>query len=699
MFGFLYVREHPSYENTCKVGITYNIPDRESTYATGELHRGKFSIVFKINLDSESDLKTIDKGFKIKFNRLNIYYDGGSEFFHQDVKSEIESYLQSISLSYSRLTEEEINTLTRNKRERQGINEGIASSITPRTYQVEIIKKSVQHFQTNDKGILNLICGVGKTLISLWITQELKCNTFLVGVPNILLLNQWKQVIHELFVDIPCLIVSSGITHEEIISFLTKHAKRCVILTTYASCHKVYSATESISFEFKMKINDEVHHLNSASHSMEEGKKEYIQMLYIASKKQLSLTATLKEIENEGAISNTSIEHFGKIIDTKCLLWAIQNNILCDYVVQTIILKQDHADDLFRHFQVFEKNKRLFLSAYISLKSIIDGNAHHLLIYSNSQIHSCQIITYIKLLLEDGYFHIPGLEYSDYHSNLGTKEQQKILSQFEKADYGIISCVYCLGEGWDFPKLSGEVFSENMTSSIRSVQSALRGSRKNRDEPGKISKIILPILNPDDWTDSNPDFKKVTEVIYQMAQEDASILQKVKAYQIDSKPPRQKKLKEEEDVNFGEYDEEFTKHLRLKTINRNTFGITYAKAKNIIADYHIKSRAEYNELCERDIRLSLYPETTFPGQFTNWVDYLSIERVYYNLEMCKKKTSEYMRENHELSQQSLNLIEISRRLCVLDALFPPYDLWVDYYKNELVDIIVFSNKKKGMIRI
>jgi hypothetical protein len=61
MFGFLYVREHPSYENACKVGITDNIPDRESTYATGELRRGKFSIVFKIELDSESDLKKIDK--------------------------------------------------------------------------------------------------------------------------------------------------------------------------------------------------------------------------------------------------------------------------------------------------------------------------------------------------------------------------------------------------------------------------------------------------------------------------------------------------------------------------------------------------------------------------------------------------------------------------------------------------------------
>ena len=58
------------------------------------------------------------------------------------------------------------------------------------------------------------MCGVGKTLISLWITQELNSNTILNGVPNKLLLKQWEEVICVLFQSVPYLIVSGGVDTE-----------------------------------------------------------------------------------------------------------------------------------------------------------------------------------------------------------------------------------------------------------------------------------------------------------------------------------------------------------------------------------------------------------------------------------------------------------------------------------------------------
>ena len=78
------------------------------------------------------------------------------------------------------------------------------------------------------------------------------------------------------------------------------------------------------------------------------------------------------------------------------------------------------------------------------------------------------------------------------------------------------------------------VFAENMHSNIRIVQSALRPIRKNINEPYKRAKIILPILDNDDWfgNNNNSDFKKVKEVIYHMGLEDESITQKVKVVNI-----------------------------------------------------------------------------------------------------------------------------------------------------------------------
>jgi superfamily II DNA or RNA helicase len=700
-------------------------------YATGELRRGKFTRVFKIDLESmgpspdltdrEKDrLKTIETNIKDMFHMFRVYYDGGTEFFDRDIMTEIEPFLQFIGLDYTCLSEEDICSLTRCKRIKSatnvsGTSRGTSDSGTsdsgtsdsgtsdseketetngkvPRPYQTEIIDLSIAHFQTNDKGILDLICGVGKTLISLWITQGLGCNTFVVGVPNTLLLNQWSQVIHEIFGSIPCLIVSSGKSVQEISAFLNNHPTRCVVLTTYASASKVEKSTKRISFEFDMKIQDEVHHLTSKNMDKDSDKKEYIRMLYIPSKKQLSLTATLKQLEGEGTISNTDAQHFGSIIETKCLLWAIQKNILCDYQIQTMIIDEDRSAELFAHFRVTEENdQRLFLSAYASLKSIADGNSHHILIYSNSQEHSSQMKQYIKLLLMNKYFNISGLYYSDYHSKMNKNTQDKILSRFDTAPFAIISCVYCLGEGWDFPKLDATVFAENMTSNIRIVQSALRANRKNNQEPDKISKLILPILNQDDFQD-NSDFKKVREVVYQMGQEDVSILQKIKVYRMDGKPYKRVD-RGEKTLVFGEYDDAFTQRLRLKTIDRSALGLTYAKTKNIIASKELKSKQEYRDLCEKDIRLPLDPETIFHGQFTNWVDYLSFKGDYYELDTCKQKVAEYMRD-YDLRRFKHDLFSITQKVCSFDPLFPPPDIWVDYYQTELDKIILFPNKKK-----
>jgi hypothetical protein len=283
-----------------------------------------------------------------------------------------------------------------------------------------------------------------------------------------------------------------------------------------------------------------------------------------------------------------------------------------------------------------------------------------------------------------------------------SKDQKGIINNFEKTKFGIITCVYCLGEGWDFPLLDGVVFAENMTSNIRIVQSALSASRKNKKDVNKKTKIILPILNRDDWLENNEnsDLKKVREVIYQMSLEDETITQKIKVFRINIEKQKPKKIEKEEKEmvdEFGEYDDELTQKLRLKTIRRTALTTTYEKARKIIADKNIKSKESYYELCERDNRLSKEPEIAFKGQFTNWIEYLSIERVYYDLETCKNKVSEYLLLYPEIKKHYLDLSIVSNELCKIDILFPPNGLWVEYYNvKDLRDIITITNKKKKM---
>jgi len=719
--GYIYVRNHPSYDidDACKMGKANNIPERDTQYATGEIKRGYFEVVFEVSIEK---IGIIELLLQNEFRELNVQYDAGTEFYNKKIITLIEPYLIMIGIKYKKLSKQEISDLVRCNRVKKTIkkinvqllisilkskktNKQIVSYV-PRNDQTAIVEKSVIHFQQHDKGMLLLMCGVGKTLISLWITQKLNLNTILIGVPNKLLLKQWEEVISILFQSVPYLIVSGGVDAENIIQFLENNKKNCIIITTYSSSHKVYTATQNIRFVFDMKLLDEVHHLTSSNMQLEYNTKKYIQMLNIPSVKQLSLTATLKQLESardDGiVVSNDNVEYFGEIIDRKCLLWAINENIICDYVIQTIITNEEQLEQQLSRFHIIEENeKRLFLCAFASLKSINDGHSHHLLIYSNNKDNSSKLNHYIKLLLDDNYFDIPDLYYSNYNSEMKSKAQTEIINNFEKANFGIITCIYCLGEGWDFPLLDGVVFSENMSSNIRIVQSALRASRKNKNDINKKTKIILPILNRDDWLEKNknPDLKKVREVIYQMGLEDETITQKIKVFRIDieKQKPMSRKKEERKLINeFGEYDDELTQKLRLKTIKRTALATTYEKARKIITDKNIKSKESYYELCEIDNRLSIEPEIVFNGQFTNWIEYLSIERIYYDLETCKNKVGEYLLLYPEI--KNINLSIVCSKLCKIDSLFPPNGLWVEYYDiKDLQCIINIKYKTKKLL--
>jgi superfamily II DNA or RNA helicase len=727
--GYIYIRFHESFiiYNMCKLGKAQNIPDRDAQYATGEIKRGYFEAVFEVSF---TKMGIIERLLQYEFREFNVKYNAGTEFYDTKIITLIEPYLIANGINYRKLSNQEISELVRCNRVRTIMKKiNIKSFIhilkskrpisyipindqtienneiyNPRDYQETIIKNSYEYFKINEKGLLIIPCGVGKTLISLWITQELNPNTIIIGVPNKLLLEQWKDVIVVLFQHVPCLIVSSGVDIEKIMRFLEHNQTKCIVITTYSSAHKVYTATQNIKFIFGMKLNDECHHLTTRNMYLAETTKKYIQMLNIPSVKQLSLTATLKQMEtmcDDGiVVSNDNIEYFGEIIDRKCLLWAINENIICDYVIQTIITNEEQFEQQVSIFNIIEDNdKRLLLTPFISLKSISDGHSHHLLIYTNNQYNSLKVFKNIQMLLDNNYFDIPDLYYSNYHSEMNSKDQKEIIQNFKKAKFGIIICVYCLGEGYDDHNIDAVVFAENMSSNIRIVQSALRASRKNKHQPNKITKIILPILNKNDWLENNnnSDLKKVREVIYQMGLEDETITQKIKVFriEIEKQKPREKEKKGEIVNELGEYDDELTQKIRLKTIKRTALAITYEKAKKIIADKNIKSKESYYELCEKDNRLSKEPEIVFKGRFTNWIEYFSIERIYYDLETCKNKVSEYLLTYPDLKKYYLNLSIVINELVKMDSLFPPNGLWVEYYNvKDLRDIITITNHKK-----
>ena len=694
MLGYIYIRQHPGYDiyNACKLGKTTRIPERDSQYATGEIIRGEFILVILIDYNN---ITLIEKMLQNYFKCLghHVSYDGGTEFFNIAIVDMIIPYLCLTTINFRVLSYQEICELSRRERVKS-INDLLArhkinlrrykhnynplivpkiSAINiitpiPRPYQEDIITMACTHYETNYAGLLSLICGTGKTLISLWIAQRILAKKILIGVPNKLLLKQWAHVAEIMF-NFPLLLISGGTTTANISHFIAG-IDEFIIITTYASAYKIAS---SIAM-FDMKILDEVHHLTGAVIK----EKSFLQILQITSKKQLGLTATLKHITS--GVSNDSIEHFGSIITSRNLHWAINAGVICDYEL-LVMQSSDHGE-----MPIFIKDHHMYLSAYIALKCIYTKTAHHILIYSNTTENAHRVIEYIKQLTHGDI----ECQSFCYHSSLKNKEKENIIAKFTAAQFGIISCVYCLGEGWDFPLLDAVIFSENMTSNIRIVQSALRASRKNICVPDKIAKIILPII--DNSVMYCEDYKKIREIIYQMSLEDENIIHKIKAYTIPGLRGMSRGIaKSDMVVNEGLY------HFIIKTITRDELVPSYEQIKKIVAQYYICNKDQYYEMQTCDPRLPECPEDI--RGFKGWLDFLGIKPdSCYELVQCVEMVNQYVIADYDKYRDIYNrdgLDGICKELCTNDAKFPPYGLWTDFYNVPCItDCINFKLRKK-----
>lgn len=681
MEGYIYLRSHPSYENAYKMGKTENIPERDSHYATGELRRGYFEAVYAVPFDN---LGEIEKSLQDRFREFNIRYDAGTEFYDKAILSQIEGHLVSLDIKFKYLSREEIALLVRKNRDSEK-----KPIYTPRDYQKEIIDLSADYLQNRNKGILVLTCGVGKTLIALWVAQKLASRTILIGVPNCLLLEQWAKYIRELFPRKNLLLVSKDEGSNGVKVFLKSNSGGFIIITTYSSVKKVVNATREMEFTFDLKILDEVHHVTSKN--PEDLSATYVKILDVPSVKQLSLTATLKNIDvlQGNAISNGDERHFGEIISRKCLSWAIDKKIVCDYSIQTLVADEGQVNEHLDKLNVAENNRSLFLGAFSALKSIAGGHTKHLLIYCNDIENSSKIIRYIEALIKHGYFELLGLYYSGYHSEMHPRKREGIIGNFEKARFGILSCVYSLGEGWDFPLLNGVVFAEKMKSPIRIVQSALRMCRKNLLEPEKKGSIILPILNTAVWSESG-EMDCIRDVIYEMGLEDSMVECKVGAFniEIERQGSTNNRGASGEIGDLGTPNGKLEENLKLRIVERTALTTTYEKAMKIIALRNvILDKEGYYKLCDEDTRLPKDPETAYADQFTKWTIYLGTPRIYYDLETCKREVKKYYSHNDPDA--------ICKKCVESDGNFPPYGLWVDYYGVCNLSEIIEPSMRKG----
>ena len=707
--GYIYIRNHPSYEvdGACKMGKANNIPERDTQYATGEIRRGYFEAVFEVPI---KQMGIVERSLHSEFRKLKLHikYNAGTEFYNNKIIALIEPCLIELGIKHKKLSKQEISDLTRCNRVRETFKKinirsliNVLKSIkinknkyiwNERDYQTEIINFSKTKLLLQNKIYIELATGGGKSYIVYNLFKYLNSEFIIIVSPRKIInlqniSNKYLEILKDNY------IIFNYSIDNNFDEYLKLSNKKIIICCTQ-SIRKIYEKIISILITNITIWFDEAHW----------GIEEWINSLKddINSQFWLLDTTHIKYRIFTSASPNKSIisqnkNIFGELYSPIKVKELIDLNWLSPikpYVYSENIKNVDNINYIISDFN--EKNRTFGFSFHNKQKNAFKLFYKHYIQYKSNKTH-------IKpfLLVSDNFT----VEKEPKLQEIKLEYDYRNIKIYETTINSIGYVVAKYSIGYDFNKIDFISLSDPKLSTQDIIQCIGRGIRPDElGQYGSNKEKILIISLPVYINKEGNNYEKIIEVLkyllynIEIQFEDIDFKDR---YASDFNKSNFNKAEHHSNEYAGIND---VKSILLNLLESETKKIalstTYGKAKQIIANKNIKSKECYYKLCDIDNRLPKEPEIIFKGQFTNWIEYLSIQRVYYDLEACKSKVKEYLLLYPEIKKHYLDLSIISNSLTKIDALFPPNELWVEYYNvKDLRDLITTTNKKKKISTI
>jgi superfamily II DNA or RNA helicase len=706
--SYIYIASSKNYikDGYLKIGLTNQPKNRLSTYLTGcPPNETKDNDIYFVKLWSiKSD--NIRKYEKILHNnyknfRLMRNIPNDTEWFKFHIQT-IEDVINKISKYEWIDKEEKYENIQRKLYMNHNYHYNISylendnDRINELTkFQKPTLEQLISFFNNNDKmsGKLHAPCGYGKGRVPLQAMKGIM-KRIVILCPSYHLLYQWKNNIikEKLFENEEILLISGNHQYNQvdINNYMTKN-KFCII-STFLSSNKITTLDN-----IECVIYDEAHHMAGVlpkednigvGCSRELIKRVKDNNLKI---KQLFLTFTPKTIHSiDEDIKYLSMDDniFGDEIANINFREMVNIGVLPDYRVWTIRDKDSVGDGLVAKVDMI---KECWQS-----KECIKGDdeklierfiLNKLIVFAKDHSDANKIYELLKDLDNTDVFYLEKDENSIIKTNeFRQKERRSIIINCKK-----------LGEGVDIPEADSVIIMYPKSSTIEIIQMLLRPGRWCINKP--IFHILMPILN-------NEDIGGLERVLLALADVDPKIVTeielKIKKMNTINKDIENKEYIDEEIENIvidsydgGDIDEIKKCFMRVRNRVFNYNELTYDQMKNNLANLLNKpyNKTTYLQLCKG---YDIYPEKPdeyYKNEWKGWIDYLGIERKYYDLETCIKRSNELKKEIIDI-----DISVICAKLCEIDSMFPPNEMWVDYYMKygvkQLNDIINHSVKKK-----
>ena len=516
---YIYIRDNKWFksENVYKVGITStSIIDRSSSYITGEIYKGIYVKIYEFDINKEK-LRIIDNLLKREFNHLNIYFDGGTEFYDRIIIDNIEDFFNKYNLKFITKNEEDLKRLNRNvdkilnnflKLSYKLLEKDIEDL---RDYQIEAIKHITNELKLNNKCYLQLATGAGKSKIAINVISNIKPLIIIIFSPRV---NIKNQNISDKYLEVLDL----------------RKFKYNIYSYCYQSYKNVYSFIKTNQIKEIFIWFDESHWaLDNWVTDIENGIKQFFMTDDSYIKYRLFTTAS----PNKDFIINNK-KFYGELYEPIKFKELRDKEFLADIKVEIFdkeIEKEDieYNNLIFNTFNKPEQERKLGFSFHNTCNSAYLSYLNHLKDFKTGKIDIKPYLLineeFIKKEKDSFDFNDNNNDNDNYNDNyndnlkiikkikkdIGEIDYHSQISKFEKEvknnqkALGYVVAKYSIG--YDNPDIDIIYFTDPKLSYKDIIQSIGRGTRIKGD---KYLRVILP-TNSNNEVGSN--YKKIENIL------------------------------------------------------------------------------------------------------------------------------------------------------------------------------------------
>ena len=351
-------------------------------------------------------------------------------------------------------------------------------------YQKEAKNKLLTHFKENNRGILSMPCGTGKTITAYSFSK--KYNQIIFISPLIQFSKQNLIRFLEYGLEHNYLLVNSdGERDTKYIKKFIKQNEKFIISLTFNSIDVIINLLKYTVDP--IIIIDEFHNLSKSNIFDNSDNNDLLYKLLHSDYKILFMSATPRVYEIEDDDFNYT-DIFGPIIYNMNFTDAITNKYITDYKIWIPSINEDNSQ-LLKELSIYNidninKSKCNFLFI-----SIIKTGIKKCIIYCQD---NNEIDKFMESMTVLNNFYQLNIEMNKITYEVSSSNRQKILDSFEKGiNKQLIFSIRILDECIDIPSCDSIYITYPSQSKIRTIQRISRCIRIDKNNPYKIGNIFI----------------------------------------------------------------------------------------------------------------------------------------------------------------------------------------------------------------